>query len=351
MVAALATSGAFGCSDHHEPAADVRSRYVDLFLDADVEVCAGQLDAYDSFIERIFDAWTGHAPDPDFRVHVHATNDAACGQVAEGFTRSNCFHHGVVSLSAYYESYHELVHAVVNHVDGFTVATISEGTAEAFGTGYPRKLDSDYLSGLSREELFSAHPNGVEYPAGGGFMKFLIDDEGVDQTREYYRRMGKYEFAGVQVTDFETEFNDVFGRSLPEAWAEFVAEPRCLYQTWYCAEIEAVELPFALQSIECDEPGAQNFDSDAPLGSSHFAPVRIVRVETSAAMTVTMRLQHVNVNLGRCGECAVQLDNTAWVNGTGDERETPIELEAGTSIFILEALSPGPARFSLEPTP
>ena len=132
------------------------------------------------------------------------------------------------------------------------------------------------------------------------------------------------------------------------SWQDLSAEPRCLYQMWYCDDIEEVTLPFSLSRIPCDSPGTQNYQTSAPVSASNFAPVRLIRIELPEAKAATMRFQHVLINLARCGDCSTQRDNMTWANGVDEVFELPIDLEAGTNVFILETLRSGDALFSLE---
>ena len=186
-----------------EPEPDVAGEYVDLFLDEDVRVCAGQVEAYDAFIETAFAIWTGSLPDQDFRVHVHATTGSPCGEI-DGIERANCAQPGIATITRYHEAYHEFAHTVVWHVDGIGPTTLSEGAAEALAPAYPRKVDTEYLGGVSLSTLFSVNPGGFdEYYAGGAFVKFLIDTYGAKATRDYYRRMRDYPSPGPALGDFE----------------------------------------------------------------------------------------------------------------------------------------------------
>jgi hypothetical protein len=60
------------------PAPDEQSTYVDLYLHDGIEICEGQLDAYDRFVERIFPFYTGE-PAAGFRVDVHVLAEPDCG--------------------------------------------------------------------------------------------------------------------------------------------------------------------------------------------------------------------------------------------------------------------------------
>src|SRR5262245_39741670 len=131
--------GAVACGRAPEP--DERSEYLDLYLDDGIEVCRGQLDAYDNFIERIFDFWTGDDPG-EFHGTVYVLTEAPpeCGE------NLGCTVNDTAWLSRGLGEYHELAHLMHLAVDGGSSAVLQEGTAEALGPLYAHSYSTDELA-------------------------------------------------------------------------------------------------------------------------------------------------------------------------------------------------------------
>ena len=127
--------------DEREP--DEVSEHVELYLDDDVQVCAGQLDAYDRFIERAFDVWAGGLPE-DFVARVHVTQEVPCT------ISDTCATPGNAWLQQQVGQFHELSHVIVGNRDGWSNPALTEGAAEALALvdiQCPRPAGFDAASG------------------------------------------------------------------------------------------------------------------------------------------------------------------------------------------------------------
>jgi hypothetical protein len=206
------------CGDEPEPPRDppdAQSAYVDLYLDEDIRACGRQLDAYDQFIERIFEVWTGSSPD-DFRVDVHVSTEPRCPS-----SLSCADPHGVY-LATRFGEYHELVHAMHFATDGLSAPSIDEGLAEALGPGHPLAGEGYANPGLAVDVLFEKSPTASAYGPYALLTRFLLDRHGADAYRTYFRGMADPGQRAPE--DFEREFELAFGEYLDLAWSEFLLD-------------------------------------------------------------------------------------------------------------------------------
>jgi hypothetical protein len=335
FVAAVLVGLASACADAGADAGadgpDEQSEYVDLYLDEGVRMCAGQLDAYDPFIARIFDVWSGGDPG-DFRVAVHVRTED-CPESESCATVGNAW------IGSQFGQYHEIAHVMSYAVDGHTATTLQEGMAEALGPSFPIVLEPSRLEMVARSSLFSEAPGGDAYIVGSVLTRFLIERHGRDAFRAYYRAMELS--PGHAESDFEREFSSVFGESLDVAWAAFVSERRCAYDFWYCDAAAPVSLPFEAGAIDCSDAGTQGFELE-----NRFAPIRLVGLDIDAPTGVTVTLAHGSVSLASCGDCSQQRPVDTKTNVDSIPRDYEVELSAQRNVFVIVEAG-GPLTFAI----
>lgn len=320
------------------PEPDEQSTYVDLYLEDEIEVCAGQLAEYDRFIEQVFESWTGGGP-ADFRVAVHVRNRDCSDNVF------SCAKESDVWLGYYQGQYHELTHAITKSTDGASVELLQEGTAEAFGPGLPDVAEPSRLVDILPERLFSSMPGGLEYDTGGKFVRFLLDGHGSESVRAYYRAMSDVE-APSQL-EFADAFESIFDEALDDAWADFVSERRCAFDYWYCNDERLVELPYEMDGLDCDDPDAQSFVVLETAPEIRFAPVRIVEIASATPASVVVTYGGVSIHTGRCGDCWEQSASEMRINDTPGLAEWPLDLAPGRNVFIIQSLIGRSPTFSI----
>jgi hypothetical protein len=134
---------------------------------------------------------------------------------------------------------HEVVHLLTS-AWGLPVALVNEGTAVAFQIDPTRDLVPRWsgtplhdltrqfrqqgrfvpLAGLTETSSFRSHDSNVTYPESGSFMRWLIDEHGLDRVRALYARLGGPNDSAANV---RAAFAAVYGRSLDDLEQEWIA--------------------------------------------------------------------------------------------------------------------------------
>lgn len=326
------------------PVPDEQSAYVDLYLHDGIEICAGQLDAYDRFIDRIFPFYTGE-PAAEFRVDVHVLEDPPCPRSA------SCTNHDAVWLRSDPAQYHELVHIMQGRVDGRSMISLFEGMAETLAPLDPFSFSARDLEGLEPDFLFATSYADVDYRHSAVFTRFAIERWGIERFRELYRALAEIDGAGED--DYRRELEATFGEALDDVWPVFVSEPRCTYNLSFCELSQPIELPFELDGIDCSEPGTLGYDASSldllPI-EVPYLPAKILRLDNAEPRTVTFELEYVLIYTGECGDCPVQPLPTAIM--TSDTPGFPparfdLELPSGSTVFFVRSLTGGTSRLRL----
>jgi hypothetical protein len=315
------------------PVPDEQSTYVDLYLHDGIEICEGQLDAYDRFVERIFPFYSGE-PAAGFRVDVHVLAEPDCpGQ--------SCVKDDAVWLGNDFAQYHEIVHIMQGRLDGRSMASLEEGTAEALGPALPLSYSVSNLDDLEPDFLFATSGADVDYPHGAVFTRFAIERWGVERFRELFRALREIDGAGED--DYRREFEATFGEALDDVWPLFVSEPRCAYGFPFCDQSQPIELPFELDGIDCTEPGTLGYDASvldlSPI-EVPYRPATILRLDNAEPRILTFELEYVSVYLGGCGDCSLQ--PPALVFSSSDDPDFPpvrldLELQPGPMVLFVRS--------------
>lgn len=307
---------------------------MDLYLHDDIEICEGQLDAYDRFIDHIFPFYTG-GPAAGFRVDVHVLADPDCS------TGQSCAKDDAVWNGQDFGQYHELVHIMQGRLDGRSMRSLEEGMAEALGPSAPLSYSARDLEGLEPDFLLATSYADVDYAHGAVFTRFAIERWGIERFRELFRALG--EIDGADEDDYRREFEAMFGEALDDVWPIFLSEPRCAYNFSFCDLARPIELPFELDGIDCSEPGTLGYDAtalDLPPLEVPYEPATVLRLESAEPRTVTFELEYVLVYLGGCGDCSVQ--PPALFFGSADNPDFPpnrldLELQPGPTVLFVRS--------------
>lgn len=331
-----------GACDSGEREPDGISDHVELYVEDDVEVCAGQLDAYERFIERAFNLWVGATPD-DFIARVHVTQDTPCT------IRNSCATPGNVWLGQQPEQFHELAHVVVAAVDGRSNAALTEGAAEALG---PRSLIWQVVD--LGPEVLGRDIAGLDteaYSTMGVTTRFLIERYGIEAFRAYYRMLGEHD--DPLQSEIEQKFELAFGDTVPDVWPILQSEQRCTFELWYCDAAPRQALPVEIDDLDCGDPGvmgyvAPRFEPSAPQPTVEpFSPQRVVQFRLETDQRLELEIGNADVHMIRCGACA---DRPQWMDfGTDEASPGPaeIDMEAGTYAAVVRQYGNGPLRFSV----
>jgi hypothetical protein len=336
----LGACALLGCERNGASPPDEESEYVDLYLDDGVSVCAGQMAAYDRFVEQIFEVWTG-SPPGDFRVAVHARAEGCSADIGSCATPGNAW------LGSNSARYHEVVHVMHLDTDGRSALSLEEGTAEALGPTFPFATEPSTLVKLSPTFLASDSRRTLSYTTAAEFARFSIDSYGNNDFRAYFRAMGTSEDRSEQA--FGEEHAAIFGESLNDAWADFTSERRCAYDFWYCdADVQPAELPYSLDGLDCASENTQGFEG-VYTAENQFLPAGLLRFDFQSDARLTLTFAHVKVQTGRCGDCTEQRSGLLLVHDPAQEptSEFSFDVEAGANVFIVEALPTGQPQFDL----
>jgi hypothetical protein len=339
----LFVAPAIGCVDP-VPAPDEQSAYVDLYLHDGIEVCGGQLDAYDRFIEHVFEFYADQSP-IDFKVDVHAEEDPDCpaGQ--------SCARSGSVWLGADLGQYHELTHIIQGRVDGGSILSLKEGTAEGLGPAIPISYRASELSDLEPDFLFAENTADLSYPHAAAFTRFMIERWDMKSYRDFFRAVGDLEAPGE--VDYRREFESAFDEPFDESWSAFVSDRRCAYDFPVCDIRTPIVLPFELHGIDCSDPETIGYDStalDLMPAEVPYRPAKTFHLDNPESRTVTFELEYVTIYLGGCGDCDQQ--EPSLVLSSSDDPDFPpirfdLELQAGTTVFYVRARAGGITRVSI----
>lgn len=298
---------------------------MDLYLGEGIEVCGRQVEAYDRFVEEASALYAGGVP-PEYHVALHATlsaDDVQCPDAA------GCAQPGSASFLAMRSAYHELTHTIQIHVDGRSLPSLEEGTAQALGTAFSISMNADEVAEIPQAILFSTTLDRQDYDMLAVYSRFLLERYDPARYRAFFRAMSDAS-AGIEAT-YRERFAATFDEPFDDAWAAFIAEPRCAYDFWYCSDDSTtlVELPFELDGLDCDDPLATGFDvpSQDPKDAS-FAREKLFAFDLGSAATVAFEFEYVSVDLARCGDCSQQTP-TAGLSALPAEAPTIVELELG----------------------
>ena len=252
--------GASACHDADAP--DFQTMYFDVDLEPGIEPCGGQLAAYDRYFARIFPLWAGHPPD-DVRARIHVVREPHC----EGIDQS-CSDGREAWLVGDFGEYHEIAHVMHMIVDGWSTKWLMEGVAEAFGPGDAvRREGGRALHGRTGSPI-RGYPFYGDYGLAGAWTRYLLGEYDSSKFRQYFVAMDA--FADPSPDDFRREFSAAFGASLDDDWDEFVGEARCPFDTWFCADLYPVDIPYELAGATCEDDDWLGFE-DANRSESHYA--------------------------------------------------------------------------------
>lgn len=170
--------GQLGCQPHL-PELEAQGLRVSVGVQADVELCAGTLRAWDQHVGFV-EAELGIARDPAKRIEVYVVEDTApwCDDVMA------CYIGGWVDASfvptyAPKAIWHELVHHVVSGSDlGMTDRFLSEGLAGALGDSWCPTPGTYWPSPPLRSVLARNEVAYEHYPRAAQFVDFVRQEHG-----------------------------------------------------------------------------------------------------------------------------------------------------------------------------
>lgn len=303
------------------------------------------MSAYDRFVVDTYDLLAAGEPDG-----FHATVDV---QRQPDCPDSSCASGGTARLGSERGQYHGLAHLITWQIDGRSIPSLEEGTAEALGPFAPLALPATAVAEIDSAFLYSDVLDGVDYTHGAVFVRFLIEEYGVDRFREFYRAM--HGVRAPREQQFRERFAEVFGEPFSDAWTNFHSAPRCAFDYWYCEKATEIGIPFALgDAFTCGDKDTQGFE--APTVRPDEQPYgfqQVYRFTTTEPTAVTLTYSGAIVYVGDCGGCAERDPGLILFPGgvTFDAPASPqsvdLDLNRGTHVLIVRPTPWGPLELSL----
>ncbi|MFO0631976.1 MAG: hypothetical protein U0168_03910 [Nannocystaceae bacterium] len=315
---------------------------MDVYLDEGIRMCRGQLDAYDTFVRNAFAPYAMTAPGGSrFAVHVLAEQDCSASL--------NCANSSGARITTDLGQYHELMHGIQWTVDGRSIASLEEGTAEAFGPFAPTALSADALADTDREEVIANDARNLDYSAAAVFARFLIDRHGLSSFRSFYRSARQSD----STENYAQVFAESFDETLDASWSVFVSSSRCAFDLWYCQLGDMVQLPLEVSGMDCED--TSTFGFDAGMLERETEPLRRVHtfsVDSGDGQMVTIGLQNVDIYLGSCGSCEYFPEGALLSSGKANGQpplSVDVTLPPGITAFVVRARPGGDPYVHIAP--
>jgi hypothetical protein len=309
----------------------------------DAEVCGGSWAIQDRHVGELAELIDADitAPIPytliglDDREHFCGQEDVA-----------GCAVEGEAAYSIHRIHMHELAHVVLRHAGVRGPHAFNEGLAEVFGDGLiytPRRLPiADVVADIEADR-------GGGYWTAGLFVRFLIEEHGLETLLEFMRRTDRE----TAPDDYADAFLEVFGTPLEEAYVAFDDYPSCstLNNRIALTDCTGDAVPWVdgtwsvTSELACDDPEVFGPSSDGD--KELIASSRGLMIDEAGSYRIEVAgsvggLAGARVN--RCGSCWDAFDARVQVGQTDT-----LELEAGRYYVTLvrELAEAGDVRVTL----
>lgn len=320
----------------------VAGRWVEVETDPEIEICGGQVELYDRFIESAPDVLGGTLPS-DFSARLHAfTEDSRPETPAAGTSLG-----GLVSTSGTdawvffgLVDLHELGHTLAVQTIGRSLLVLNEGIAEGLSpnrrtttVGFPL-IPLDELLPQGRGEL----EQGGGFIEAGKFVRYVIDGYGAETFVELFDALvDKKDAAEIHAT---TEA--VLGAPLPDVAADYATNGRCTFQVPFCGPyLPPQELPLALHGIvDCEASDTLGYVGPDP---GRWLPYRAFAFAIDQPSALRFTVSGGTFHLRRCGDCTEQFRIGSVSAGPGetvDDGGSAFEFPAGRYFVLLEPADP-----------
>ena len=355
LVAGLCVGTAGACAPPDEERTVVAGQYVEVELDVDLDICAGQLGMYDEFVVRAASLVGRDVPE-DFIAPVHAWTERSRDQAPEIVQGSEG---GIDGVAVGGEAFildqdadlHELGHVIYGEVLGDTIRSLQEGVAEV-PAGAPGQAHVAQPSTPLGEFLFEELPefDATDYFHAAMFVRYVVDTYGVATYRELHRSLTEM----ADEPDRRARFGEIIGASVEEVDAEFAADTRCAYQIPWCGDFfSAQALPIDIdERLDCAAPETLGYRGPEP---ERYSPYRVIRFDLESSAGLSMVGSAVRWGLRRCGECSEQLQGGFVIAEEGevvDATAPSFEFPPGRYYVIAEAIDPDvPVQLRIEQLP
>ncbi len=324
---------------------DEQGEFVDIYYeDESLRACGGQAASYDAFIRWFSDAYAGTDPG-EFRAQVRTTRspEVPCGEFP------SCAVDGVAWISQELGQYHELVHLMQIDLDGRSLPSLEEGTAEAFGPLAPLAITANEAQEIAPTFLWNRQLTSTDYVRAAMFARFLVDRTGVERYRSLFRDAA--DLPDADEAEFRAQYSISIGEEFDVSMDAFQSLPRCAHDFWFCSAATPMELPLTEVGIDCDDLTTLGYKDDAmlPKGGA-FRMERVIRFSVDQTASVAIALEHATAYLGKCGDCSQQVPVVLLASlDTPGFPPVPVDLELteGTYVIVLREGSEGTASLSI----
>jgi hypothetical protein len=322
-------------------------RYLSYGATSEREVCRGSWEVQERYVAEMVALLGAEpmAPIPYTRIELDE-REHYCGREDIG----GCAVDGEVAYSIHAVHLHELAHVLARRVGARGPWAIGEGFAEVFGDGLystTRRLPiEDVMADVEADR-------GGSYYTAGLFVRFLIEEYGLESLLEFMRRTDR----DSDADEYGAAFQAVFGAPIADAYAAFEAYPGCPMRSNRVALFECAEAPVAwvegtwqaASELDCDDPTVvgpvENNEHVFVLSNRGLEVARGGRYEVEVTGGVGGL---AGARIHRCGSCWDEYDATIRVGQRG-----ALDLEAGRYYVTLvrEFAEVGDVRVTLSAPP
>lgn len=319
----------------------VAGRWVEVESDPEIEICGGQLELYDQFVDQA-PAVFGMALPDDFAVRLHAFTEESRdetpaagtdhgGRATNSGTEAWVFY-GLVDL-------HELGHAVAIQTLGRSLVSLDEGLAEGLSANRWSPIVGSPtipLGDLLPREREALRNTGVS--EAGKFVRYVVDGYGPGAFRELF-----HDLAGkTDAVEIRTTTEAVLGDPFAEIATDYETNGRCAYQVPFCSDLFPPQpLPLEIDGpIDCEGTTTLGYRGPDP---EHWLPYQVLAFSIEQPTALQYAVRGGTFHLRRCGDCDEQQDiapATAGPDETESNEGSAFEFPAGRYFVIVEPADP-----------
>lgn len=316
------TTIALGCAPDLEPELGelvARGEHVEVWASEGLEVCGGNVEHMDRFVERFRDV-VGPRPEAEALHRYHVLDDedwedwAAAGGCPVGV--GGCVMQGRTVYARVVPSAHELVHAEIA-ADGHLL--FEEGIAEVFGDGPPDAWPFTYDL-EDALELGDARLPSEAYERAAHFSRFMIDRHGIDG----FLRLRDSTTRGDSLDGLERAFESALGTSLQRELAAYDEHPAWCRNAGYRYGLVDCEMPVTpwLDERSFEATVELSCASDDVLGPLHGEIFVLLAFEVTRFDKYDVALEAAGTDAARAWIVKCGSRCRGW---PGDDPEHPLE--------------------------
>lgn len=295
---------------------------------SDLHLCAGTVEHLDRAVPYLEEQLGVTAP---ARIRYSWLSSADFARIPDAFHREAPYAFTVAdrAMAKRPALIHELVHIVM---DAPTAPFFREGIAVAYDIIYPEGYGPRYPLGAfpdPRDTMDAPTSGGVDYPAAGQFVTFLLTRHGPAKFRQFYESL-RWPHTLPRI---RKAFRATFGRELDDEVEVFMAGVPTCEPEYFALQFSDCTAPIQPwdgpvwthdEVLECDADGVVG--GGQPGFASHiFRPVTLEVPESGRYELRTGAETDVHVRFGPCFGCAWSFEDVRLEAGEA----AALELTAG----------------------